>query len=314
MERSNGRELPGQHLFLPFTLLYRNFLHRNAHFPAASSSDRDQLLAPMAGTSYEMKEVDGIRYAEAGAGSTATPILLLHGMMGTVDNWERLIPAVAEAGYRIVCPVLPMYSIKLREAHLQGIVDFVRRFTDLAGMERAIVTGNSFGGHVAAIYAMQFPERVEAMVLSGASGIYEVEMSSSVMRRSDKNYLRPRVEKTFFDPVHVTDELLDDVIDIITDREKAIRLIKFARAVEKTSIKDKLDQIKAPTLLIWGKQDEITPPDVAVTFKEGIPDSELHWIDQCGHVPMQERPEEFNRIYLEFLRRKVGSPAASVTS
>ena len=262
----------------------------------------------MAGTPYEMKEVDGIRYAEAGADSKATPVLLLHGMMGTIDNWENLIPAVAEAGYRIVCPVLPMYTIKLRQAHLQGIIDFVRRFTDLAGLEKAVVTGNSFGGHVAAMYAMQFPERVEAVVLSGASGIYEVEMSSSVMRRSDKNYLRPRVEKTFYDPKHVTEELLDDVIGIITDREKAIRLIKFARAVEKTSIKDQLDQIKAPTLLIWGKQDEITPPDVATTFHEGIPDSELHWIDECGHVPMQEQPETFNRIFLDFLNRTVGTP------
>lgn len=262
----------------------------------------------MAGTSYEMKEVDGIRYAEAGADSKATPVLLLHGMMGTIDNWENLIPAVADAGYRIVCPVLPMYTIKLREAHLQGIIDFVRRFTDLAGLEKAVVTGNSFGGHVAAMYAMQFPERVEAVVLSGASGIYEVEMSSSVMRRSDKNYLRPRVEKTFFDPKHVTEELLDDVIDIITDREKAIRLIKFARAVEKTPIKDQLGQILAPTLLIWGKQDEITPPDVADTFHAGIPNSELHWVDECGHVPMQEQPEIFNRIFLDFLNRTVGAP------
>ncbi|MGB1375932.1 MAG: alpha/beta fold hydrolase [Rhodothermales bacterium] len=266
----------------------------------------------MAGLSYEIKEVDGIQYAEAGADSKATPVLLLHGMMGTIDNWDNLIPAVADAGYRIVCPVLPMYTIKLRQAHLQGIVDFVRRFTDLAGMEKAVVTGNSFGGHVAAMYAMQFPERVAGVVLSGASGIYEVEMSSSVMRRNDKNYLRPRVEKTFYDPKHVTDELLDDVIDIITDREKAIRLIKFARAVEKTSIKDELDQIKAPTLLIWGKQDQITPPDVAETFHAGVPSSELHWIDECGHVPMQEQPAEFNRIYLDFLSRVVGEPSRVV--
>ena len=259
----------------------------------------------MAVAPYEMKEIDGMRYAEAGPASGAPPVLLLHGMMGTVDNWKYLIPAVAEAGYRIVCPVLPMYSVPLRQAHLQGIVDFVHRFSEAAGLSNAVVTGNSFGGHVAAMYAMQFPERVKALVLSGASGIYEVEMSSSVMRRSDKNYLRPRVEKTFFDPAHVTDALLDDVIDIITDREKAIRLIKFARAVEKTPIKDSLGQISAPTLLIWGRQDEITPPDVAETFHEGIVTSELHWVDECGHVPMQEQPDIFNSLFLDFLKRTV---------
>ena len=266
----------------------------------------------MAGSSYEMKEIDGIPYAEAGAECGGTPILLLHGMMGTIENWEKLIPAVAAAGYRIVCPVLPMYSVKLRDANLQGIVDFVLRFTNLAGLEKAVVTGNSFGGHIAALYAMQFPERVEALVLSGASGIYEVEMSSSVMRRNDKNYLRPRVEKTFFDPSHVTDELLDDIIVIITNREKAIRLIKFARAVEKGSIKADLYKIKAPTLLVWGKQDEITPPDVAKTLNEGITGAELRWLDECGHVPMMEQPEGFNGIYLDFLKRTVGSPSSAV--
>jgi len=262
--------------------------------------------------SYEMKEVDGMMYAEAGAGSDATPVLLLHGMMGTVENWETLIPAVANAGYRIVCPILPMYSIPLKNANLQGVVDFVGRFTAAANMEHAVVTGNSFGGHIAAIYAMQFPERVAALVLSGASGIYEVETQSSVMRRSDKNYLRPRVEKTFYDPKHCTDELLDYVIDIISSREKALRLIRFARAVDKGTIKNDLDKINTPTLLVWGKQDQITPPDVANTFNDGIQGSELHWVDKCGHVPMMEQPEDFNRIYLDFLLRTIGPGSAAV--
>jgi len=267
----------------------------------------------MATDSYEMKEVDGMRYAEAGSGSNATPVILLHGMMGTIENWEHLIPAVADAGYRIVCPILPMYSIPLKNANLQGIVDFVVRFTEAAGMQEAVVTGNSFGGHIAAIYAMQHPERVKALVLTGASGIYEVETQSSVMRRSDKNYLRPRVEKTFYDKKHCTDELLDEVIDIISSREKALRLIRFARAVDKGTIKDDLNKIHAPTLLVWGKQDEITPPDVARTFNDGIKGSELHWVNECGHVPMMEQPEDFNDIYMDFLKRTVGQGSAAIS-
>ena len=266
----------------------------------------------MARPSYEIKEIEGIRYAEAGADSASTPIILLHGMMGDIDNWDHLIPAVADSGYRIVCPVLPMYTIPLKNANLQGIVDFVRMFTDLVGLEKAVVTGNSFGGHIAALYAMQFPERVTALVLSGASGIYEVEMQSSVMRRSDKNYLRPRVAKTFYDESMCTDELLDGVIEVINTREKALRLIRFARAVEKGPIKDDLHKIHARTLLIWGKQDVITPPDVARTYNEGISDSELHWVDKCGHVPMMEQPEAFNRIFIEFLDKITDTRSAAL--
>jgi pimeloyl-ACP methyl ester carboxylesterase len=268
----------------------------------------------MSESSYSRKEVDGLVYAEAGSGSDLTPVLLLHGMMGDISNWEKTIPAVAEAGYRIICPVLPVYSIPVRKANLKGLVRFVHRFVKEIHLEKAVVVGNSLGGHIAALYAMAHPEHVEAMVLTGASGIYEVEMSSSIMRRKDRDYLRERVEKTFFDPRHCTEELLDDVIDIINDREKAVRLIRFARSVQRGSIKDEIREIEVPTLLVWGKQDEITPPEVAHTFEEQIPNSELKWIDECGHAPMMERPDVFNRILIDFLHRTIGVPSQALAS
>lgn len=257
----------------------------------------------MASAPYDIKTDHGYTYAEAGADSDAVPVVLLHGMMGDISNWEATIPAVAKAGYRIVCPILPVYSMPVRQANLEGLVDFVHAFTSAIGLSPAVIVGNSLGGHLAALYAMAYPERVAALVLTGASGIYEVEMSSSIMRRKDREYLRPRVAKTFYDPSHVTEELLDDVIEIINNRDKAVRLIRFARSVEKGSIKDKLDRIQAPTLLVWGKQDEITPPDVALSFEAGIGQSELHFIDECGHVPMQEQPATFNRLMIDFLDR-----------
>ncbi len=275
-------------------------------------------LTPLMGNfhimDYEIKTAQGYTYAEAGAGNDGTPVLLLHGMMGDISNWEATIPAVARAGYRIVCPILPVYSMPLRQASLEGLVEFVKDFTSKFGLERAVVTGNSMGGHLAVLYALAYPERVAGLVLTGASGIFEVEMSSSIMRRKDREYLRPRVAKTFFDPSHVTEELLDDVIDIINDRDKAVRLIRFARSVEKRSIRDDLGDIQAPTLLVWGKQDEITPPDVARMFHEGISDSELHFVDKCGHVPMQEQPDIFNAHMIDFLSRIAHAPSTAKAS
>ena len=252
---------------------------------------------------YSLKSIDGISYAEAGSGSSSTPVVLLHGMMGDADNWKHVFGPLAAAGFNVVCPILPVYTLPLRNANLDGVVEFVVSFTQKLGMNRAVIAGNSLGGHIAALYAIRHPERVAGLVLTGASGIYEVEMSTSIMRRKDRNYLRPRVAKTFFDPIHCTEELLDDVIEIINNREKAIRLIKFARSVENTPVRDDLDKIKAPTLLIWGKNDEITPPDVAETFRAGIQGATLHWIDRCGHVPMLEQPAEFCAQLVSFLER-----------
>jgi len=269
----------------------------------------------MIARSYSIQEVNGTTYAEArpsvgsvGAEMSAEmsaeiPIVLLHGMMGDIDNWETVFAPVSEAGFRVLCPILPVYSLPLRKASLQGVVDFVAKFLDDLGIARAFIAGNSLGGHVAAMFAMQHPERVVGLVLTGASGIYEVEMSTSIMRRKDREYLRPRVSKTFFDPRHCTEELLDDVIEIINNREKAIRLIKFARSVDNNPIKNELHRILAPTLLVWGKNDEITPPDIATTFEAGIEDSELQWLDECGHVPMMEQPTAFAELLVGFLNR-----------
>ena len=252
---------------------------------------------------YLVKEVNGTQFADAGPASAELPVVLLHGMMGDISNWESVFAPAAEAGHRVLCPILPVYSLPLRKANLQGVVDFVADFLDAMKIDRAVIAGNSLGGHVAAMFAMQFPERVAGLILTGASGIYEVEMSTSIMRRKDRDYLSPRVSKTFFDPVHCTEELLDDVIEIINNREKAIRLIKFARSVDQNPIKNELHRIKADTLLVWGKNDEITPPDVAVTFQEGIERAELHWLDECGHVPMLEQPDAFARLFVGFLDR-----------
>lgn len=257
----------------------------------------------MKAKSYSIKKVDGVQYADSGEGSSGVPVLLLHGMMGDISNWENVFEPVSKAGFRVICPILPVYTLPIRNANLEGVVEFVVGFTDKLGIKQAIVAGNSLGGHVAAIYAIQHPERVAGLLLSGASGIYEVEMSTSIMRRKDRDYLRPRVAKTFFDPVHCTEELLDDVIEIINNRDKAFRLIRFARSVENSPVVNDLPRIEAPTMLIWGENDEITPPDVATTFHAGIADSELHWLAECGHVPMLEQPEAFCTIMVRFLQR-----------
>jgi pimeloyl-ACP methyl ester carboxylesterase len=96
---------------------------------------------------------------------------------------------------------------------------------------------------------------------------------------------------------------------MVNVRIKAIKIIALAKSAIRNNLGDEVSQIKQPTLLIWGNNDTITPPFVGKEFQRLIPNSELHFIDKCGHAPMMETPEEFNAILLKFLR-KLNEPAA----
>jgi pimeloyl-ACP methyl ester carboxylesterase len=82
-----------------------------------------------------------------------------------------------------------------------------------------------------------------------------------------------------------------------------IRLLAMAKSAIRHNMKKDLYKITIPVSLIWGRNDKITPPEVAVEFNELLPDSELHWIDKCGHAPMMEHPEEFNVLLKQFLAK-----------
>ncbi|NNE71575.1 MAG: alpha/beta fold hydrolase [Rhodothermales bacterium] len=257
----------------------------------------------MTNTDYTIHTTQGFRYADEGPSHGKGPVVLLHGMMGEVGNWEHTIGSLSRAGFRVLVPILPVYALPMKQTHLPGLVSFVRSFMDALGLSSAVVSGNSLGGHIALMLAINHPERVRALVLTGASGIYEVDMGQGVMRRKDREFLRERAAITFYDPKHATKELVDEVYETVNNRMRAVRLIKMARSVKEENVRDDLGTIEVPTLLIWGREDEITPPDVAVTFNELISRSELHWIDECGHAPMLEKPDEFNEILLDFLGR-----------
>ncbi|MDX2133157.1 MAG: alpha/beta fold hydrolase [Saprospiraceae bacterium] len=250
------------------------------------------------------KEEDGFRYIETG-GSEET-LLLLHGLFGALSNFEGIIQNFSDK-YNVVVPMLPIYEMPILQVSVTGLVDFVTRFVEYKGYPKVHLVGNSLGGHIALLYALAHPERIASITLTGSSGLFESAFGTAFPRRGDYEYIKHKTADTFYDPNVASKELVDEVFGIVNDRNKAIRVVATAKSAVRHNLGDKLQNIKAPTLLIWGKQDNVTPPFVAEKFHELIANSQLHFLDECGHAPMMEKPAEFNAILDKFLLAVISS-------
>lgn len=253
---------------------------------------------------YTIKEQDKFRYIEEGEGE---PLVLLHGLFGALSNFRDLIEAFRHQ-YKVVVPMLPLFELDILHTTVGGLAKFVHRFLEARNYKNVHLLGNSLGGHVALVYLLKHPERVKSLILTGSSGLFESGMGDSYPKRGDYEYIKKKTELTFYDPATATKELVDEVFEITRNRLKVIKIIALAKSAIRNNLGDELAVIKQPTLLIWGNDDAITPPFVAREFNRLIPNSELHFIDKCGHAPMMERPEEFNVILHKFLK-KLAAPA-----
>jgi pimeloyl-ACP methyl ester carboxylesterase len=247
---------------------------------------------------FPLKEEDGYKYIETGG--EGTPLMLLHGLFGALSNFEGITSHFSKT-HNVVIPILPIYELPILQVSVAGLVDFVGKFVEYKGYEKVHVLGNSLGGHVAILFAMAHPERIKSITLTGSSGLYESAFGTAFPKRGDYEYIKNKTADTFYDPAVATKELVDEVFGIVNDRGKAIRVVATAKSAVRHNLGDKLYKIQAPTLLIWGKQDIVTPPFVGEKFKELIAGSRLYMLDECGHAPMMEKPKEFNELLEKFL-------------
>src|SRR6476469_8147152 len=254
---------------------------------------------------YIIKQQDKFRYIEEGQGE---PLVLLHGLFGAMSNFSDLIEYFRHHN-KVVVPLLPLFDLDILHTSVSGLERFVNRFIDARGYEDVHLLGNSLGGHVALIHTLKHPEKIKSLILTGSSGMFENGMGYSYPKRGDYDYIKRKTELTFYDPNMATKELVDEVFEITNKRLKVIKIIALAKSAIRNNLGEELNQIKQPTLLIWGNNDTITPPFVAREFHKLIPNSELHFIDKCGHAPMMEVPAEFNQILHKFLT-KLKEPAA----
>lgn len=250
----------------------------------------------------KLKSEGKFKYIDEGSGQ---PILVLHGLFGALSNFEGVIKHFTEK-YRVIVPMMPLYDLPLVKTGVKSLSKFILEFIDQKKLQDVILLGNSLGGHVALVTAKAKPELFTAMVLTGSSGLYENAFGGSFPRREDKDYIRKKIAVTFYDPEMVTDELVDVTFNLVQDRSKLVKVLALAKSAIRHNMRDDLPNYNLPVCLIWGQNDTITPPDVAEEFHEKLPDSDLFWIDKCGHAPMMEHPITFNEILSRWLEDRFG--------
>ena len=221
---------------------------------------------------YEIKKEDKFDYLEVGEGE---PLMLLHGLFGALSNFSDLIEKFRTT-HKVIVPILPLFDLDILHTSVSGLAKHVTQFIEFKDYKQIHLLGNSLGGHVGLVYALKHPERLKSLTLTA---------------------------QTFYDPAVATTELVDEVFEITRNRIKVIKIIALAKSAIRNNLGEELNQIKIPTCLIWGKNDIVTPPFVAEEFHKLIPQSELHFIDKCGHAPMMEVPDEFNNLLSTFLTK-----------
>ncbi|GMN05825.1 alpha/beta hydrolase [Croceitalea sp. MTPC5] len=241
------------------------------------------------------------RYIEIGEGK---PIIILHGLMGGLSNFQGVTNHFPKKGYKVLVPELPIYDMPMLKTTVKNFAKFLADFIAYKGLEDVILLGNSLGGHIGLLHTKLYPELVKALVITGSSGLYESAMGDGYPKRGDYEFIKKKAQDVFYDPEVATKEIVDEVFATVNDRMKLVKTLAIAKSAIRHNMSKDLPNMNTPTCIIWGENDSVTPPNVAKEFHELLPDSELFWIKKCGHAPMMEHPEEFNTILDAWLTKR----------
>ncbi|MFI4915983.1 MAG: alpha/beta fold hydrolase [Phycisphaerales bacterium JB060] len=256
---------------------------------------------PESGRPMELRGLGGPASAtveEVGAG---VAVVFLHGLVGLNEHWEEVV-RLAESSVRCVLLQIPLLDLRGDNCSIDGVtaltIDFLEKHFD----HPVVLVGNSFGGHVALRVSLQRPDLVRGMVLAGSSGLIEKSMVSDIQLRPSRAWLERKIGELFYDPAtHMRSSDIERAYQQLSERGGARAMVRLSRSARRNHLGSLMRSIGVPTLLIWGKQDIVTPPEAAEQFASMLGRSRLVWFDRCGHVPMMEHPEPFAQELVEFV-------------
>lgn len=261
-----------------------------------------------------------LHYNDAGSGEV---VIMLHGSGAGATGWanfHRNVDAFVEAGYRVILLDCPGFgkSDPILTAEPRFVVNarYTKGLMDALDIDRAHLIGNSMGGGSALAFAVEFPERLNKLILMGAGGVGKtslftplpmegIKLLFQVYREPTLDNLKKMLNVFVYDPSALTEELIQLRLNSIL--ANPLHLENFLKSVELSQFNfgdfsADLPGIKAKTLITWGRDDRFVPIDWSLKLLNGIPDSRLHVFSQCGHWAQWEHAAAFNRLVIDFLK------------
>ncbi|MCK5677795.1 MAG: alpha/beta fold hydrolase, partial [Flavobacteriaceae bacterium] len=164
---------------------------------------------------YTLKKDGKYTYLESGEG---TPLIILHGLMGNLSNFDGVFDYFSNLGYKVIMPDLPLYVLPLLKTNVKYLSKFLKNFVKHKGIDKYILLGNSLGGHIALYHTKLNPKNVSGIVLTGSSGLYESAMGESYPKRSDYEYIKKKTQDVFYNPEIATKKVVDEVFETLNNR------------------------------------------------------------------------------------------------
>jgi pimeloyl-ACP methyl ester carboxylesterase len=265
---------------------------------------------------YETVEGSRVRYLRAGRGPA---VVLLHGFASSIYTWKDVLPALRE-GHDVVALDLPGFGGSDQPADLsfESYPRVVRALLDRLGIARVDLVGNSMGGAVAVVLAATAPSRVGRLVLIDAAGFnlaarerpFLIRLAGSGPMAAVLDHLpvrrlmvRAALRQVFHDPALVTRDRVEEYAApmLRPGAPAAIRSLLATLRLHPTAVAELVPRVQAPTLILWGAHDAWIPPRDADRFARAIAGSRTVVLEDCGHLPQEERPAEVARLLVEFL-------------
>jgi len=231
-------------------------------------------------------------------------VLFLHGLFGTPEHWKSVMERLADR-YRVIAPQLPIDPKPGRRRKgvqtVRDLSDLVAQLIKTLQIDPFVICGNSLGGLIAIDLSVRHPKFARGLVLAGSAGLFEKSPIRGLRSRPSKDFVRSTISGIVYDQSFVTDKLVDQWYHSVTDRDYIRFLLRVSRATRDRCVEDELGKLKLPTLIVWGRNDEITPPSIGEEFQSRIDGAQLEFIDACGHAPNWEQPDRFARLMDDFL-------------
>ena len=237
-------------------------------------------------------------------GTGPKTVVFLHGLFGTPEHWMDVMENLSDE-YDVLAPQLPIDRHPNRRWHgaesIRDLSDVVAEYIDSLNLDQFVLCGNSLGGLIAIDLCIQNPDYATGLVLAGSAGLFERSPIRGLRSRPSKKFVRETVSGILYDKTLITDGLVDEWYQSMMDRDYVRFILRMSRATRDRCVEDELGDLDLPTMIVWGKEDGITPPSVAREFQSRISGSQLRFIDNCGHAPNWERPDTFAETLRAFL-------------